>query len=122
MFIETIPIDMAIARTPSPSSPPDEWSRIISDRQDMRYGMPTWEAMRTAHLGLCYMKECGATHNTTDLGAAKQALICRVVALQVWCERADHALMKHGGLPDDYAKNSSLLLRLLKDLGITQKQ
>lgn len=112
-----IDIDTEIARCPPPWLPPDEWNQRRLD-PDFGIGlpMPTWEDMRGKRLLLLYRKDLGA-----DLSEAKESLLERIVVLQVWCEVADSRFFTKGHLPDDYTKNSSMMLRLLKELGLDRK-
>ncbi|WID96995.1 hypothetical protein QO058_01540 [Bosea vestrisii] len=112
-----IDIDTEIARCPSPRLPPDEWNLLRLD-PEFCFGIPqpTWEEMRGKRLVLLYKKDLGA-----DLSEAKAALLERIVVLQVWCEVVDSRFFTTGGLPDEYTKNTTMLLRLLKELGLERR-
>lgn len=98
-----------------PDIAPDAWNKIRFDANGKKLA-ESWEFLRGLALRGSYKRDLG-----DDLTEAKIALLQRVVVLQIWCEVADSRFNEMGGLPDDYTKNSTTLLRLLKELGLEQK-
>lgn len=100
---------------PDPGMPPDEWNRKIGVDPAFS-GFMSWQAIRAYNLRIFYETDLG-----DDLSHAREALLDRVISMQVQLELVDSRMLQGKPMPDDYTKVATTLLRLLKELGLERK-